>query len=377
MPNALQHGWLQKLGVSGLPGSDDNNDGAAAAPADAAAPPTDQGNGTVTIPEVTIVGDPSQANADPAAADAPSPLPPLAAAGVVVTPTPIGPPGMPPDPSIIDQTPWSPISGGGGSASGAASGSGAATAGAGTDAAAGGAAAATGDAAATGTAVVAGDAAATATGAGVLTAGAVAGAVLVGGPIVGAAVVIGAAFLSGGISRTENAPDPDDVASGHGVAGAPPQNASGSNDPHDVPADDDPDGGAPAQAPGAQSPAAASDPDTPPSAQAPSAGTDDPADLAKKKNDRDAPADDLDDGEGRNRDGTVRRKPGKHGENRGRESKRADDEDFERVCDELDLDEDQRRRLHDAISGRNLGYDGIKDEALAEFPDKRERAPSQ
>jgi hypothetical protein len=37
----------------------------AASPADGGAPPADQGSGTLTIPEVTVVGDPAQANAEP------------------------------------------------------------------------------------------------------------------------------------------------------------------------------------------------------------------------------------------------------------------------------------------------------------------------
>jgi hypothetical protein len=56
-----------------------------------------------------------------------------------------------------------------------------------------------------------------------------------------------------------------------------------------------------------------------------------------------------------------------HGQFRGRESKRANDAPFDRVVSELGLNKDQRRRLHDKISGKGLDYDGIKDKAKALF----------
>ncbi len=372
---------------------------------DASAPTgSDQGNGTLTVPEITIVGDASQANAESSSDGTSTPgaaLPIMAAAtlGGSVTGTPVGPGGMPLDPSTVDNTPWTPLSGGSGTAGagGNATAGGAATVGGGDATAAAGAAASDG-AVATGTG--AGVAAAgegtvvTGTGASATSTGvaASAGAVAAGAVVVGGAIVVGAAFVSGGIERTENAPDPDDPESGHGVGGAPPQKAEANpnkpiptaqdpqtGEPLYTPADGeyspaiDPATGQPFQAPGAQDSGAAADPNVP------STGNNDPANLGRKKDDRDVPADDLDpsEGEGLNPDGSVRRKPGKHGQFRGRRSKRDNDEDFERVCNDLGLDDDQRARLHTAIGGRNLDYDGIMQTALTEFPDKRPPAQGE
>ena len=78
---------------------------------------------------------------------------------------------------------------------------------------------------------------------------------------------------------------------------------------------------------------------------------------------RGAPADDLDEGEGLNRDGTVRRKPGDHGRFRGGTSKGDQDAIIDEVVKEFDLTPDEGRQLHDAIGGRNAGRDTIRQEA--------------
>jgi RHS repeat-associated protein len=57
--------------------------------------------------------------------------------------------------------------------------------------------------------------------------------------------------------------------------------------------------------------------------------------------------------------GIKQRKEGKHGTFRGRDAKRANDESFSRVVNNLKLTPDEQRRLHLEISGEGLGYDDI------------------
>lgn len=56
------------------------------------------------------------------------------------------------------------------------------------------------------------------------------------------------------------------------------------------------------------------------------------------------------------------RKAGKHGQFRGRDSKRANDADFERVCQEGQITKEsgERQKLHAAIGGGEMGYEQIK-----------------
>jgi RHS repeat-associated protein len=65
--------------------------------------------------------------------------------------------------------------------------------------------------------------------------------------------------------------------------------------------------------------------------------------------------------------GIKQRKEGKHGTFRGRESKRANDAAFHRVCRELGLDKDQQTRLHHEIGGGDLSYEEIKRVARSIF----------
>jgi hypothetical protein len=194
------HDWASNFCGIDTRASSDNGDASAGASAPAGAAPTgsDQGSGTVTIPEVTIVGDPSQANADPspdnasAAADA-APTGSDQGSGTVTTTIPAETaaaalPAPAPDPGTLEEIEEVVESG-------------------------------VRVAARVVPEVVEG---AEVVGAGALSGAAIAGAVLVGGPIIAAGIIVGAAFVSGGIERTANAPDPDDPASGHGEGGAPP-----------------------------------------------------------------------------------------------------------------------------------------------------------
>ena len=76
-----------------------------------------------------------------------------------------------------------------------------------------------------------------------------------------------------------------------------------------------------------------------------------------------APVEDLEPGEGKNRDGTVRRKPGEGGRTRGRDAKRSQDGDIDDAVRDFGLTEDERERLHQEVGGRDLDRDGIRQEA--------------
>jgi hypothetical protein len=192
-----------------------------------------------------------------------------------------------------------------------------------------------------------------------------AGAVMVGGAafVVGAAApfVIGYALQRG--EELDQQADPDEQSLPGGVP--PDLSPDGGVDPPTSPVTAvDPATGQPVLAPGGQDGGAAEDPNV----------DDESAEAAGQKRDqRGPPADDLDDGEGKNSDGSVRRKAGKHGQSRGGEAKRSDDAVVERVSNDIGLNEAERRRLHDAISGRNLNRRQILEDALSEFPDKKER----
>lgn len=98
-----------------------------------------------------------------------------------------------------------------------------------------------------------------------------------------------------------------------------------------------------------------------------------PASRTRKPDDRPPPADAYDDGEGRvraQRSGLAR-KAGVHGIARGAESKASADAPFERVVKDMGLDKDQRRRLHEIISGKNWSEARIREEAENEFARSR------
>ena len=71
-----------------------------------------------------------------------------------------------------------------------------------------------------------------------------------------------------------------------------------------------------------------------------------------KRDDRPPPADELEEGEGKNPDGTVKRKPGK-GQN-------SDGDIVDEAVKDYDLTPDERQRLHNEISGRGYGRGKIR-----------------
>ena len=77
------------------------------------------------------------------------------------------------------------------------------------------------------------------------------------------------------------------------------------------------------------------------------------------------PADELDPGEGKNRDGSFRRKAGEGGRARGRDSKREQDRDVTEAARDFGLTDDEQEKLHDEVTARNLDRDGIRGEAKA------------
>ena len=85
----------------------------------------------------------------------------------------------------------------------------------------------------------------------------------------------------------------------------------------------------------------------------------------KRPGSKGPPADELEPGEGKNRDGTVRRKAGEGGRARGRDAKREQDGDVDDAVRDFGLTEDEREHLHQEVRGRDLDRDGIRKEAEA------------
>lgn len=84
------------------------------------------------------------------------------------------------------------------------------------------------------------------------------------------------------------------------------------------------------------------------------------------------PVEKLEDGEGKNRDGTVRRKPGEGGRSRGTDAKREQDGAVDDAVRDFGLDEDEREELHQEIGGRGLDRDGVRE--IAEEIAKRRKS---
>ena len=82
-----------------------------------------------------------------------------------------------------------------------------------------------------------------------------------------------------------------------------------------------------------------------------------------KKDNRPPPADGLDEGEGKNRDGTVKRKAG--------EGQSSDGDIIDEAVRDFGLTPDERQRLHNEISGRGLGRDEIRRIAQGIVEDRR------
>jgi hypothetical protein len=65
--------------------------------------------------------------------------------------------------------------------------------------------------------------------------------------------------------------------------------------------------------------------------------------------------------------GKLRKKPGAHGQFKGKYAKAAKDKSFEDVVTKLKLDKAQRQILHKEVGGEGLDYHGILDVARELF----------